>query len=81
MRVDEGWIIYVSGKKNRVYDSLYHNFMGEFFSLGKNDKKKSDYKLEATGYNKIKNDIVRNRIEQEIRYSEINTNVSSTIVP
>lgn len=64
-----------------MYDSLYLNFMGEHFSLLKAEKKRQDFKLDINGYTKVKNDIIRHRIEQEIRYSELTTNTTSLLAP
>ena len=84
IRVDEGWLIYVSGLKgkNRIMDSIYLNFMGEHFTLQKGRKlTRADYKLDMAGYNKAKNDLIRHRVEQEIRYAELNTSKVSDIIP
>ena len=66
-----------------MMDSVYVNFMGEHFSLQKGQRKlmREDYKLEMNIYNKAKNDLIRHRVEQEIRYVELNTSRVSEIIP
>lgn len=82
IQADEGRVLYVTKKKNAVFQPVYFNFMGEFFIMEQiKTKSREDYTRNDEEYEKLKEDLVKHRIEQKIRYNELFNNRKSYVNP
>jgi hypothetical protein len=75
IRIDNGCPILISCLKNVQMKPIYKNYMGEIFNHGFEEWKKnakSGYNLNLNAFEKLKKDLIRCRVEQEINNNKEN---------